>query len=467
MDVDNKKANSHGDLVVIPSNTHGDVQPVSADEGAAVPRLLRKLDFIVLPCLTVMYIFNSLDRSNLGNAATAGLLKDTHLKGNQYNIVLSTYYTAFVVFGPLMAVFTKICSGKVALPTMMLGFGVASAATASVRSFGALIACRMVVGAFESGFLASVVYYLSTFYTRAEIASRIALFYAGAVIASAFGGLLAYGVFHIQHAALPSWAYLFILEGCVTCLLAMAAYFVLPRDISHAWFFTAQEKRVAESRILLNSMDVQSTRFNWHGALSEFRTIHFYARALIAVCFGILAQSSANFLALMTVRLGYSVTKTNLYTVAPALTAAVFVVGFGYSSDYFCERGFHMATPMVIGLIGYIILMVVDVTNHKGTGYLAIFFCTIGAYPMSVIFSAWTVANIPDMNARALTTGTLFAIGSSTGLISSNIFVTSQAPRYMTALIINGTFSGIVQQEQRGVIMKVPWKEEEEEKEKS
>lgn len=62
---------------------------------------------------------------------------------------------------------------------------------------------------------------------------------------------------------------------------------------------------------------------------------------------------------------------------------------------------------------------------------------------MSVIFSAWTVANIPDMNARALTTGTLFAIGSSTGLISSNIFVTSQAPRYMTALIINGTFSGV------------------------
>lgn len=62
---------------------------------------------------------------------------------------------------------------------------------------------------------------------------------------------------------------------------------------------------------------------------------------------------------------------------------------------------------------------------------------------MSVIFSAWTIANIPNMNARALTTGTLIAIGSATGLISSNIFVTREAPRYMTALIINGTFSGV------------------------
>lgn len=158
----------------------------------------------------------------------------------------------------------------------------------------------------------SVVYYLSTFYTRVEIAFRIALFYAGAVIASAFGGLLAYAIFHIQGAALPSWAYLFILEGCLTCLLAIAAYFVLPRDISHAWFFTEEEKKAAEARITNNSLDVRSVRFDWRDALSEFRTVHFYARAIIAVSFGILAQSSANFLALMTVRLGYSTTKTNL-----------------------------------------------------------------------------------------------------------------------------------------------------------
>lgn len=91
----------------------------------------------------------------MGNAATAGLSKDTHLKGNQYNIILSLYYVAFVVFGPVMAVFTKICSGKVALPAMMLAFGIASASTAAARSFADLIACRMMVGAFESGFLAS------------------------------------------------------------------------------------------------------------------------------------------------------------------------------------------------------------------------------------------------------------------------------------------------------------------------
>lgn len=53
-----------------------------------------------------------------------------------------------------------------------------------------------------------------------------------------------------------------------------------------------------------------------------------------------------------------------------------------------------MATPMVIGLIGYIILMVVDVTNHKGTGYLAIFFCTIG---VSTTLASRHAASFPPL----------------------------------------------------------------------
>lgn len=98
---------------------------------------------------------SSLDRSNLGNAKTAGLPKDTNLKGEQYNLLLTLYYVMFVLFGPVMTVFTKICSAKVSLPAMMLAFGIASACTASAKNFGQLLACRIFVGIFESGFLAS------------------------------------------------------------------------------------------------------------------------------------------------------------------------------------------------------------------------------------------------------------------------------------------------------------------------
>lgn len=59
---------------------------------------------------------------------------------------------------------------------------------------------------------------------------------------------------------------------------------------------------------------------------------------------------------------------------------------------------------------------------------------------MSVILSAWTVANIPNLNARALTTGVLLACVNSMGLVASNIFFAREAPKYQTALIVNMAF---------------------------
>lgn len=47
----------------------------------------------------------------------------------------------------------------------------------------------------ESAFFPLVIYYLTTFYRRGELARRLAIFYAASNIANAFSGLLAFGVF--------------------------------------------------------------------------------------------------------------------------------------------------------------------------------------------------------------------------------------------------------------------------------
>lgn len=62
-------------------------------------RLVWKFDLRILPLLALMYLFNSLDKSNMGNAKTAGLVDDLGLKGNQYNILLSVRQTESGVGG--------------------------------------------------------------------------------------------------------------------------------------------------------------------------------------------------------------------------------------------------------------------------------------------------------------------------------------------------------------------------------
>ena len=48
--------------------------PVTAEEKAMSRALNRKLDIFLLPFLSLLYLFNGLDRGNVGNAQTQGQL---------------------------------------------------------------------------------------------------------------------------------------------------------------------------------------------------------------------------------------------------------------------------------------------------------------------------------------------------------------------------------------------------------
>lgn len=112
---------------------------------------MSKIDGIHIDCKS--NYLSSLDRSNVSNAQTAGLSTDLGLKGNHFSLVLTYYFIPFCLFGPPSGMLAKQFSAKFAIPVMMGGFGVASIATAFATNFGQLVACRIIVGIFESGFL--------------------------------------------------------------------------------------------------------------------------------------------------------------------------------------------------------------------------------------------------------------------------------------------------------------------------
>ena len=52
-------------------------------------RILRKVDYRLLPVLTLLYVLAFLDRGNIGNAKVAGMNKELKLTGTQYNLALT------------------------------------------------------------------------------------------------------------------------------------------------------------------------------------------------------------------------------------------------------------------------------------------------------------------------------------------------------------------------------------------
>lgn len=73
---------------------------------------------------------------------------------------------------------------------------------------------RVILGCLEAGFYPGCVYLLSTWYPRYELQKRNAVFYLIGSMASAFAGILAYGLMQLNgRAGLEGWSWIFIV-GC-------------------------------------------------------------------------------------------------------------------------------------------------------------------------------------------------------------------------------------------------------------
>ncbi|KAI0474892.1 MFS general substrate transporter [Xylariaceae sp. FL0804] len=403
-------------------------------------RLLWKFDLRILLTLSIMYFFNALDKGNLGNAKTAGLEDDLGLVGNQYNIMLSVFFIPYVLFAPLVGIIGKKWGPSRMLPTMMFTFGLMTLMTTVAHNFGGLVALRMILGLAEGAFFPLVIYYQTTFYRRGELATRLAIFYAISDIASGFSGLLAFGTFQITDGPLPRWKYIFIIEGVGTIIFAIFAWFYLPVNGATAHFLSAEEKQLAFHRLQVDSSSVVNQKFDLRDALQILKRPTSWVILLLEMCLGVPLQCVSLYLPTIIERLGYGTVKTNLYTVAPNVTAAVVLLILGCCSDLTKVRFPFVAAGFAFTLTGFIIYTCVNVHTQLNVAYFATFMMSWGTSAPSVILDVWYNNNIANENQRILLTTIGVPAANVMGIVASNIFKPSEAPKYQTALITTATF---------------------------
>jgi MFS family permease len=239
----------------------------SADAGLD-KRTVRKLDLILLPFLAVLFLLNSLDKSNVGNAETAGFTRDAGLSANDLNVSLAFFFAFFVALQPVGAALGRKYGMARWVPACMSLWGLSTILHIWVRRRWQLICLRVAIASLEAGFYPTTVSYLSLFYTKYEFAVRLGFFYGQTAVAGALGGVLSWAVFsHFKEPSTPpqdlaeavaeaagwkSWEVLFLIEGCTTMVVAVMGFFWLPHSADTAWFFAEQEKQWAEQRIKLD-----------------------------------------------------------------------------------------------------------------------------------------------------------------------------------------------------------------------
>lgn len=114
-------------------------------------KLLRKLDWHLVPTMTLLYLLSFLDRVNIGQAKLDGLTVTLNLSSAQYNTCLSIFFVTYVIFEIPSNLILKRLRPSRWIPMIMVTWGIVMTLMGLVQSFAGLLVCRLFLGAAESG----------------------------------------------------------------------------------------------------------------------------------------------------------------------------------------------------------------------------------------------------------------------------------------------------------------------------
>ena len=127
-------------------------------------RLSRRVDLYVLPVLAIIFACSIIDRINVGSARVLGMQEDLQLTGNRYNIVLQTFFPAYLLAElPSNYILVRF-SPRIWLSFLIVAWGAVLTGMGFTSNWRVVAFLRFLLGAFEGGILPGVVYIISCWY---------------------------------------------------------------------------------------------------------------------------------------------------------------------------------------------------------------------------------------------------------------------------------------------------------------
>ncbi|KAF7727247.1 hypothetical protein EC973_007860 [Apophysomyces ossiformis] len=121
----------------------------------------------------------------------------------------------------------------------------------------------------------------------------------------------------------------------------------------------------------------------------------------------------------------------------PYVGAVVIMIFLAHSSDRLGDRAYHAIAGASICLIGYVLL--ISFTSREAL-FTAVCIAVSGIFVINPVVNAWLTSNIsPDMK-KSVATAMAVSANNSAGLVGSNIYRASDAPRYIRGHTINIVF---------------------------
>ncbi|KAL2023726.1 hypothetical protein VTK56DRAFT_1440 [Thermocarpiscus australiensis] len=400
-------------------------------------RIMRRVDRRLVLTVGAMYCVSLMDRTNLGAANIAGMSEELVLVGNRYSVVSLVFFVTYVIFQPPSTVVVRKLGPRIHLALITLFWGAVMVGMGFVNNWQAMTGLRVVLGVLEAGFFPSCVYLLSTWYTRYEVGKRNSVFYLVGSVASAFAGILAYGIMQMAGlAGLSGWRWIFIIEGIMTMLLAIAGYWLLvdfPDSKRSNWrFLGPRERGWICARVDADRGDVKPQPFSLAKYLRAGADIKIWAYALIFFNTTTVTYALAYFMpVILNENLGFSVGASQCLVAPPYALAGLLMWATGWAGDRWRLRGPVIVFNMLLCVVG---LPLMGFHPSAAVRYFGVFLVTAGSNANVPAAMSYQANNIRGQWKRAFCSATFVSFGGIGGIAGSLVFRSQDAPQYRPGL---------------------------------
>ena len=217
----------------------------TAIENPHLASALHKSKTKLLPLIVLMFALAMLDRSNVGFVKTF-LETDAGIGAAAYALGAGIFFIGYALFEvPSNLILHKV-GARVWLSRIMVSWGIVSIAMMFIRDTTSFYILRFLLGLTEAGFSPGVVLYLTYWFPNRFRSQAYGWYYLGVPIALMLGGPFTGWLLDMTPVmGLKNWQWMFLVQGVLTVIVGVFAFFWLVSRPEQAKWLSNEEKQEA------------------------------------------------------------------------------------------------------------------------------------------------------------------------------------------------------------------------------
>ncbi|CAZ81943.1 unnamed protein product [Tuber melanosporum] len=401
-------------------------------------KIIRKVDIRLIPMLAAIYSVAMVDRTNMSNAAIAGMMKDLKLYiGDRYSIALLVFFIPYFLFELPSNIVLRRVGSAVWLGSIALAWGSVTIGMGFIEDWRILVFSRVLLGFFEAGFFPGCIYLISSWYTRYEVQKRLAGFYLLSTFIGGLSPILAYGLMQMNGVqGLSGWRWILIIASVTTVAVALLAYLVLidfPDKLLQRRrpFLTDFDVEIIKSRIDRDRDDSQADPLTWGVIGVHLMDWKLWAYALLFMNAAVPGYALAYFLPIILKGMGYSKGMSQILSSLPYIPAIVVAFLLAWCADRTRLRAPFIVFGCLLVIAG---MSVTAYATSNSARYFGVFLGLAGAQNNIPAVLAYQSNNIRMNSKRSVGSALQVGFGAIGGVFASTVYRQEDSPKYRNGL---------------------------------